>query len=34
MCLNKQAFEHVSVPKYAKIMNMTGFSICESYPAF
>ena len=33
MCLNKQDSEYASGPKYAKILNMTGFSICERYTA-
>ena len=37
MCLNKQDSEYASGPKYAKyakILNMAGFSICERYTAF
>ena len=34
MCLYKQDSEYTSGPKYAKILNMAGFSICESYTAF
>ena len=33
MCLNKKDSEYASGPKYAKILNMTGFSICERYTA-
>ena len=33
MCLNKQDFEYASGPKYVKILNMAGFSICECYTA-
>ena len=32
--LNKQDFEYASGPKYAKILNMAVFSICERYAAF
>ena len=31
MCLNKQDSEYASGPKYAKILNMAGLSICEGY---
>ena len=34
MCLDKQDFIYGSSPKYAKILNMAGFSICERYMAF
>ena len=34
MCLYKQDSEYASGPKYAKILNMEGFSICERYIAF
>ena len=34
MCLYKQDSEYASGPKYAKILNMAGFSICERYTAF
>ena len=34
MYLNKQDFEYASVPKYAEILNMAGFSICKCYTAF
>ena len=37
ICLNKQDCEYALGPKYskyAKILNMTGFSICECYTAF
>ena len=34
MCLNKQNSEYTLGPKYAKILNMAGFSICEHYTAF
>ena len=34
MCLNKQDSEYALGPKYAKILNMAGFSICERYTAF
>ena len=34
MRLYKQDFEYASGPKYAKILNMAGFSICERYTAF
>ena len=34
MCLHKQDSEYVSVPKYAKILNMAGFAMCERYTAF
>ena len=36
ICLNKQDSEYALSPKYAKyakILNMTGFSICECYIA-
>ena len=32
--LDKQDSEYVSGPKYAKILNMARFSICERYTAF
>ena len=28
MCVYKQDSEYVSCPKFAKILNMAGFSIC------
>ena len=31
MCLYKQDSEYALGPKYAKILNMTGFSICEAF---
>ena len=34
MCLNKQDSEYASDPKYAKILNMAGLSICDRYRAF
>ena len=34
MCLFKQDFEYASGPKYAKILNMAKFWICERYTAF
>ena len=37
MCLNKQDSEYALVPtyaKYAKMLNMAGFSISERYAAF
>ena len=34
MCLNKQDFEYAFSPKYAKILNVAGFSIYERYAAF
>ena len=33
MCLIKQDSEYAWGPKYARIMNMAGFSICELYAA-
>ena len=33
MCLNKQDYEHVSGPKYTKILNMAEFSICQLFIA-
>ena len=34
MCLYEQDCEYASGPKYAKILNMAGFSKCERYTAF
>ena len=34
MYLDKQDSEYASGPKYAKILNMARFSICERYTAF
>ena len=37
ICLSKQDSEYASSPKYAKyakILNMTGFSICQRYTVF
>ena len=34
MCLNKQDSEYASGPKYAKILNMAGFTIWGCYTAF
>ena len=34
MWLYKQDSEYASGPKYAKILNMAGLSICEYYTAF
>ena len=34
MCQNRQSFEYAYDPKYAKVLNMTGFSIYELYTAF
>ena len=37
MCQNNQDSEYASgskYAKYAKILNMTGFSICERYTTF
>ena len=34
MCLYKQDSEYASGPKYAKILNMAGFSVCDRYTAF
>ena len=34
MRLHKQDSEHASAPKYAKILNMAGLSICYRYTAF
>ena len=31
MCLNKQDSEYASGPKYGKILDMAGFSICSEY---
>ena len=31
MCLYKQDFEYALGPKYATILNIAGFSICEGY---
>ena len=34
ICLYEQDSEYTSGPKYAKILNVAGFSICERYTAF
>ena len=34
MCQNRQNFEYAYEPKYGKVLNRTGFSICELYTAF
>ena len=34
MCICKQNSEYTSGPKYAKILNLAGLAICESYAAF
>ena len=34
MCLHKQDSEYAWNPKYAKILSMAGFSICEHYAVF
>ena len=34
MCLYKQDSQYASGPKYAKILNMAGFSVCDRYTAF
>ena len=34
MCLYKQDSKYASGPKYAKILNMAGFSVCDRYTAF
>ena len=33
MCLNKQNSEYASRPKYSKVLNVVGFSICKCYTA-
>ena len=34
MCLKKLDSEYTSDPKYAKLLNMAWFSICERYITF
>ena len=34
MIIDKQNSEYASGPKYAKVLNVAGFSICERYTAF
>ena len=33
ICLNEQHSEYAWGPKYAKVLNVAGFSMCERYTA-